>query len=322
MADSRTQQPSSYALQYNNGTPIRLKDFSGLLTSSQILVNDTENFIKRNRIQSLEYNEVVLTLPFPLAEPAKKLFEGAMNGTLTSVFTTISRLDQQSNQIQSYELGNCEILEIAFPSLNASSKDAGFASIRLKPEHIDLTLGNNSRVTLPTNTGKIKAFVSSNYEFEIDTISNSNKISKVSPVTIIPHLNSNRDLKNNLDFIEFKSIEITLSESEINNADWQSWLNDFVKNQQKEGRNGVLKYLTADFKTSLLEISVFNLFIISTLFHNDSQLAKITIELMFDFATITGKTTTPEGNAIRSNPEIKLSGLEIIPPDLEITTKK
>lgn len=75
MADSRTQQPSSYALQYNNGTPIRLKDFSGLLTSSQILVNDTENFIKRNRIQSLEYNEVVLTLPFPLAEPAKKLLK-------------------------------------------------------------------------------------------------------------------------------------------------------------------------------------------------------------------------------------------------------
>lgn len=70
-----------------------------------------------------------------------------------------------------------------------------------------MTLGNNSRVTLPTNTGKIKAFVSSNYEFEIDTISNSNKISKVSPVTIIPHLNSNRDLKITLTLSNLKALK-------------------------------------------------------------------------------------------------------------------
>lgn len=55
MADTRTETRASYALQYNNGTPIPLKDFSGLLTTSQIEVSDTATVLKRQRIYSSNF---------------------------------------------------------------------------------------------------------------------------------------------------------------------------------------------------------------------------------------------------------------------------
>lgn len=307
MPDIRTQTAATYALQYNNGTPIPLKDFSGLLTTSQIKAGEIEKFLRKNSIDALEFHEVTLSLPFPLKEPALLLFDGVMKGNLSTVFTTIFRLDANSKLIQSYELGNCKIVQIAFPPLDASAKDSGVARITLKPEHIDLTLGNNSRISV-NPPAKEKKFVASNFRLTIDGVP-ANKVVKVSELTVCPHETETEALKNALDFIEFKTLEISIAESELEDDGWQKWLIDFVRNQQKDGRNGTLQFLAPDLKEVFFEISLSNIFIVSTLFHealSNNQIARATLELMFDFATISGKTAPSDTKFIRSGAGLKL----------------
>ena len=124
-----------------------------------------------------------------------------------------------------------------------------------------------------------------------------------------------------LDFIEFKTIQITLLEAELTNTDWQKWLNDFAKNQQ-QGRNGTLTFLGPNLKDVLMEIALHNVVIVSTLFHGDATntIARFSLELMFDFASIitTTKAVTKEVKFIRSSMGVllpELANIEIKPQD-------
>ncbi|NNV57735.1 hypothetical protein [Limnovirga soli] len=312
----RTETNATYALQYNNGTPIPLKDFSGLHTKSITEVDSTDGVFKKNRIQALEFNEVTLTLSMPLQEPARQLFDGVMKGNLTTVFTTIFRLEANSKLVQSFELGNCKIKQISFPSLDATSKNAGNATITFQPAHIDMTLGNNSRIAISAPKNETR-FIASNFRLAIDNVPTS-RISKISALTVCPHTVENISATDILDFIEFKSLQIQIAEAEMEDEGWQKWLTDFVKVQQKEGRNGSLQFLGPDLKKVILEISLTNIFIASTGFHEDgaeNQIAKASIELLFDFATMAGNTTPADTKFIRS-------GVVVKPPVLNIPDTK
>jgi hypothetical protein len=314
MADtSRELTATSFAVQYNNAAPFRLKNFSGLLTSSRIIPGEPKNFIRSNSIQALEYQEVLLTLPFPLDNQALQLFDGVMSGRLTSIFTTIHSISADGKLINSFDLGNCLISEISFPELDAASRDGGDANITLKPQHIDVTLDNGSRSVTVTNEKSAKRFIASSYSLTIDNVP-TNKVSKITSLAVQPHLHE-AAAGAALDFVEFKTIQITLRESDLNNPSWQSWLNDFAKNQQIAERNGTLKFLSPDLKSSLLEISLNNIFIVSTIFHGNQlgQVSKVTLELMFDVASIATKIIADSTKVIRSSLEITLPPKKELP---------
>lgn len=227
--------------------------------------------------------------------------------------------------VQSYELGNCKIVQICFPALDAGSKDRGSATITLQPAHIDMTLGSNARISTASEKNTA-AFITSNFRLNIDGVP-TNRVSKISAITVCPHEKENGSGKDELDFIEFKTIQISIPESETANGDWQKWLIEFVRNEQQEGRNGSLQFLGPDLKKVLLEISLTNIFIVSTLFHDSGaadQVARASIELLFDLAAIINKTTPDDTKFIRSGvglklpdpkaPEIKISDIKNIKP--------
>lgn len=249
---------------------------------------EINDFIKNRKIESLEYNEVTLEFDIPLPEPVFQLFDAVLKGTVVSGVVSILKITSAKKVVRTYDLGNCNITEVSFSGVDGSAKEKGFATLKLRPQHIDLIQADKGTITLPIAV-KNQVFLQSNFGIAIDKVSSA-RVRSVSSMAVRPHFTDASQVPGTIDFIEFKTLRLTLSESETDKADWQIWLQDFIKNKQEEGKNGTLTFLGPDLKKVLFEIALTNLIIVSALFPDSGaaeEIPAVRLELMYDAATIT-----------------------------------
>ena len=288
MATTRSSGTFRYALQLNQAPPVPLRDVTGLLISSKLVDRDITDFIKKRIIESLEYNEVTLGFDIPLPEPIFQLFYAVFKGTVVSGVVSILKISSARKVVRTYDLGTCNITEASFSGVDGSSKDKGFATLKLRPQHIDLIPAGKGIINLPF-VEKSPVFLQSNFSIAIDKVLTV-RVRSLSSLVARPHFTDASQVPGTIDFIEFKSLQLTISEAETDRADWQIWLQASVKNQQEEGKNGTLTFLGPDLKKVLFEMSLTNLIIVSVLFAESGtadDIPTVKLELMFDAATIT-----------------------------------
>lgn len=249
---------------------------------------DINDFIKKRKIESLEYSEVTLEFDIPLPEPVFQLFDAVLKGTIVSGVVSILKISSAKKVVRTYDLGNCNITEISFSGVDGSAKEKGFATLKLRPQHIDLIPAGKGIINFPF-VEKNPVFLRSNFGIAIDKVSTA-RVRSLSSLAVRPHFTDASQVPGTIDFIEFKTLQLTLSESETDKADWQIWLQDFMKNQQEEGKNGTLTFLGPDMKKVLFEMALANLIIVSVLFPDSGsaeEIPALRLELMYDAATIT-----------------------------------
>jgi hypothetical protein len=171
------------------------------------------------------------------------------------------------------EFQDAVITEVAFPTLDASSKDAAFLTVGIQPESSHFELGKGGNVQ-PPGSGKIqKKWVSSNFKFELDGLdSATKKVSKVDAFTLqmkLPH--GRRGIFDSAGHLEVPNIALTVPIGDV--EPFLDWFEDFVvkgDNGPASEKNGAIVCLSPNLKDEILRVELSQVGIVSI---NDSKQA-------------------------------------------------
>ncbi|HEY2946882.1 MAG TPA: hypothetical protein VGJ53_00545 [Micromonosporaceae bacterium] len=195
------------------------------------------------------------------------------------------------------------ITETTIPALDASSKDAGYLTVRFQPEQIDISAGGGK---LSLAMSKQKLWRTSNFRLEIDGL-DCTRVSKIDSFTVKrevvpatpPSPTTRRAARRPADprtvvapagvgvslsagRVEFPNLVVTLSE--VSAQTWFDWHESFVVNgNNSDGfeRSGSLTFLSADLKKELSRIDLHHLGIVrlAPVKGQASQVARVIAEL-------------------------------------------
>ncbi len=146
------------------------------------------------------------------------------------------------------------ITEIGFPAVDASSKDTGLMSIKIKADHIR---SNVVRKPASVKPNRSRPWQSSNFRLEMEGLDTS-RVTRVEPFAIkrqIPE--GSRRFEREPSRLETSNLKITLSEQFA--ASWQDWHEDFVirgDNDDGQEKSGSLIFLSPDMKSELGRVNL------------------------------------------------------------------
>jgi len=175
------------------------------------------------------------------------------------------------------------ITETTIPPLDASSKEAGYLTVRFQPESIDLHAGAGK---LSLAASKQKLWRTSNFRLEIDGL-DASKVSRIESFTVKREFTVVTSGSGGVAIVaggaEFPNLTITLSQASSNT--WFDWHESFVvqgNNTDGFERNGAISFLSTDLKKELSRIDLHHLGIVRVApskGKGSSQIARVTAEL-------------------------------------------
>ena len=183
---------------------------------------------------------------------------------------------------------------MTIPTLDGSSREPGYLSVKLVPELIRYLPGSRSRigdVGDPT-----KGWLTSNFQFSLGDLPCS-RVTKIDSFTwrrsfVTDEVGAFREATKHPARVEVPNLTITLSMADI--EPWQRWFESFVidgRCDEEAELSGAITLLAPDLKEELAEIQMSNVGIISLSMHtleaNQEAIARFTVELyceQFNFA--------------------------------------
>jgi phage tail-like protein len=158
------------------------------------------------------------------------------------------------------------IAEIAFPALDASSKNAATLGIKITPEYIEYKAGDGHRLTggqAQDQMTKQKRWLTSNFQFKLDRFKNGDgmRTIKVEPFTVKQNVidnpvGSEPHARKEVGRLELPQIVVSFPESQM--ATWMKWWDDTVGKGERKGQysDGHITYLASDQSTELMRIEL------------------------------------------------------------------
>jgi hypothetical protein len=147
------------------------------------------------------------------------------------------------------------VTEVAFPALDASSKDAAKMTVKFAPEYTRKVTKTGGAIKGEIGKGQQKKWLPANFKLEIDGLGDACKhVNKIEALTIKQKVVDNpvgelRDYQKEPAHIEFPNLVITLSEAYADQL--FAWHEDFVikgHNSNDKEKTGMLQYLSSDLK--------------------------------------------------------------------------
>lgn len=162
------------------------------------------------------------------------------------------------------EFYNALLSGITFPTLDASSKDAGFITVQIAPEYTRMKAGSGATMNAAINNKQQpKKWLLSSFKFEMDGLDGS-RVSRIESFTIGQQAVENpigemRDYEKAPAHLEFPNLKITLASSGVQT--WAAWHDDFVikgnATDDKE-KNGAIVFLDNSLKSELGRVNLLN----------------------------------------------------------------
>ena len=185
-----------------------------------------------------------------------------------------------SNVMARREFSNASLVETSIPDLDASSKDAGYVTVTLRPEMVRLSKG--AGMVSPSLGGRARPWMVSNFRVEIPGLDCS-KVKKVAGFTV----------KTDPDrAIVFPNIVLTFPESSADS--WIEWHKYFVVdglNGDGSEKNGAIVFLAGDMGTEIGRVALSNIGISSLRFDNpegaSNMIRTVTAELYCESMSFT-----------------------------------
>ena len=185
------------------------------------------------------------------------------------------------------EFQDCYIAEVTIPTLDGSSKEPAYLTIKLDPERIRYMPGDGSQVQAQMGTAT-KKWLSSNFRVEIGDLP-CTRVFKIDSFTwkqgvMKDEVGPSRQATKRLTKVEVPNLKITMSMADV--EAWQKWHKDFVidgKCADENELSGAITFLGPDLQTELATIELFHVGLISLetegLEANKEELARFTVEL-------------------------------------------
>jgi len=260
---NRTFSSGHFSLELDGQNVGLINSFEGGDGRAGVIVEAAgASYFSRKHVGSPEYED--FTIEFGLAND--QALYGWIEQTLTGQHTrrngAIVMADFANNAKARRTFTDALISEVAFPAMDASSKGAGFMTVKLTTEFSE-TLPAQGKVNVPLPTPK--AWQASNFKLEIDGGIDTSRVAKVDAFTIKQgivrdQIGDVRDPVKQPGKLEFPNLTVTLSA--VGSESWFDWFEDFViqgNNSNADERNGTLRFLAPNLKDELGQVRFFNL---------------------------------------------------------------
>ncbi len=216
----------------------------GGATAEVIQEIDSEFFVKK-RLGALKYEDITMTIGFSMSSPVYDWIAASLRMEAEPMNGAIILADQNYEAKSEQQFVNALVTEVGFPAPDASSKEAGYLTIKIAPERTRNAKASGN-VTDRLDR-KQKQWVSSNFRLEIDGLDCS-KVAKIDAFTVKQATAPGK--------IEFPNLAITLAE--VSSETWREWHEDFVikgNNGEGQEKQGKLAFLAPTGRETLLTIS-------------------------------------------------------------------
>jgi hypothetical protein len=259
-AKGRAYSASKVALELNGQVVGTLPNYEGGAAVGDVVT--TAQGTKKH-IGSIRYEPITIECGINNMSPAfydwLKSFRNPTKGIANGA---IVLADFDYKVQQRLEFNGARITEIAFPELDASSKESFKIRVTFQPQQIRTTKGDGS--TLPSSATKNQAALASNFRLSIDGI-DCNRVNRIAPFTLSQTVatNSIGESRNPEKVSVNESISpLLFSLSEAGATSLQTWQKSFLidgKNTDADEKEGKIEILGPDLKAVLFTLNLHHL---------------------------------------------------------------
>jgi hypothetical protein len=228
-ADKRGFTVGNFGLDLGSGWEAFVKSVDGGGTVGEIVEEPgTVSYYPKKRIGFVTYEDVTLRLGLP-SPGVYDLVTRTLTGESPRKTFWVSTLDANFAEVARRQFNNALLSEVAFPALDASSKDAAYLDLTFTPESAEDRPASGKVVAL--DPSKQKAWLQSSFRLELKGVATS-RVSKIDAFTIKQRIVDEPDSPKRAAKLAFPNLAVSFSAADI--ASWKAWFDDFVV----RGNNG------------------------------------------------------------------------------------
>jgi hypothetical protein len=200
----------------------------------------------RKQISTLNYEPFTIAVDLAMGKPLAEWINATLDLSPTRKSGTVvsATVDYRAKSYRHFR--NALIEEITIPSMNASSRQPAFFTIKFKPEEITYAKGNNAIQNVVSV--RQKTWLCSNFRLRIGDLPCS-RVSKVDSFTIRQSVSAQalgnvHDGGSDRTTVEFPNLKVTFSAVDLD--PWHDWFTDFVilgNNGPEKAVRGALEFL-------------------------------------------------------------------------------
>ncbi len=223
------------------------------------LENPGPDHVVRKHIGAVKYEDITVSCGLGMSKAMYEWMQSTMTGKYQRKNGAITAADFNFKAISTMQFFNALITEIAFPALDASSKDAAHITVKFSPEYTKTAKGG----TAPARTiDKIqKHWLPSNFKLTIGDL-DCTGVAKIDALVIKQKLTQAdvgqvRDYAKEPRPVEISNLAVSISEAKAQS--FYDWQEDFIiKGNSHSEKQGTLQFLAPDM-SPLMELSLVNL---------------------------------------------------------------
>jgi len=221
--------------------------------------------LARKHLGPLKYEEISMTVGTGMSTGLYDWIKTGFNQTSNSRGRedgAVVHADYDSCEISRLNWTQGLITEFGMPALDAASKDAALMTVKFQPESTRKIIGGGGKLSFPSDAGKQKKWLPSNFRIRIDGCEAGCKVvSKIDALTIKQKttddgVGEQRETQKLPSYVEVPNLVLTLTEAFAD--EFYKWHEDFVIKGncgQEFEKGGTLEYLTANLQEVLFTLS-------------------------------------------------------------------
>jgi phage tail-like protein len=266
ISDKRAYVSGKYALELDNASAGWLFSAEGGNAYSDVVVEKLgPDHIQKKYIAGVKYEDITLTCGTGMSKGFYNWIKSSFDNKFERHSGAIVAATFDHKEMSRLNFQNALIEEIAFPALDASSKDAARLTLKISPEvtRLTTTFGGGPSIAgrFPIHSGQ-KQWLPSNFRLRIDGLEiPCSRVNKIDALVIKQKNMENavgelRDYEREPMYLEISNLVITFPESHAD--EFYKWHEDFVikgNNNDDKERDGTLEFLNPSLKDVLFTLT-------------------------------------------------------------------
>lgn len=249
---SRTAAGGKYALELDGVLVGWLNSVDGGYATAEVAS------AARKHVAGVKYEDITMTVGADLDPKVLGWIQSLLDGKTERKSGSIIYIDREGTEAARLNFYDAMIAEVAFPALDAASKDAAKMTIKISPEYTRRLPGSGKAV----DVRRAKAWLVSNFRLRIDGLeSATERVNKIEAIVVKQRVSradgDQRDPATVPAGLEVSNLAMRVSSTSANPL--YAWHEEFViqgRNSESEERSGTLELLAPDMRTVLLRLKL------------------------------------------------------------------
>jgi hypothetical protein len=218
------------------------------------------DLVVRKHLAGVRYSDIAIECGAGMTNDIYTWIADMLGRKATRKSGAIVALDYTYTERRRMTFSQALVTEVAFPPLDAASKDSAHLAVKITPEFTQRSSGSGAKQGASVTKGTQKQWRQSNFRLTIDGL-DCTRVSRIESLAVRQAVVEDavgelRDYLKQPYAVDVGDLVVTLPESHA--QDWYAWHHDFVVQGNSSPpfeKTGKLQFLAANLKDVLIELT-------------------------------------------------------------------